>query len=418
MLQSKRMNKSYSKIGFNTLIQIAGKVISVGLGFITVYLLTRYLGTEGYGNFTLAFTFVSFFSVIADFGLQTTMLRELSQEEHHKKYKSFLFLKILLTIAASIAAAITLFFFPYSMILKSAILIAIIAVAISNVTTSGTIIFQSRLRLDLVTYIDIITKVCTVGLIFLFIQLQLNLYYIVATVLLGNLLGMLITFFILRGNISLSFNLAQIKNILIMSIPIGITTFLGLASFKIDTIMLSVMKSTNDVGLYSLAYKVLENLLIIWGFYMASVYPMLSKYRAKDEFGDIKSLLKNSVVIAISMSVGIIFIGFLFAPFVVDIFGGAAFKDSIPSLQILLFALPFLFINNLFTDFFFSTKANRFALNAIVLGLVSNILLNLWFIPLYGFIGASYVTVFSSALMSIYCIIQVFFAQRILFKNV
>lgn len=412
------MDKAYKKIGFNTLIQVVGKVISVGLGFVTVFLLSRYLGTEGYGNFTLAFTFVSFFSVIADFGLQTTMLRELSQAEHHDKYKSFLLLKILLTIAASVAAAITLFFFPYSVMLKYAILIAIVAVAISNVTTSGTIIFQSRLRLDVVTYIDIITKVCTVALIFLFIQLQLNLYYIIATVLLGNLLGMLVTFLMLRGNISLSFNLAQMKNILIMSIPIGITTFLGLASFKIDTIMLSVMKSATDVGLYSLAYKVLENLLVIWGFYMASVYPILSKYHAKHEFENIKTLLRNSVLIAIGMSAGIIFIGFLFAPFVVAIFGGAAFKESIPSLQILLFALPFLFINTLFTDFFFSTKANRFALNAIIVGLISNVLLNIWLIPLYGFIGASYVTVLSSALMSIYCIIQVFFARRVLFNNV
>lgn len=400
-------NNILLKVGFNTGIQISGKIISVAFGVFTVLLLTRYLGTSGYGNFTLAFTYVSFFAAIADFGLQLAMVKELSQKNHGKKeLGTFLLLKVSLVALSTLLASILLFTFPYPYEIKIGILIAIIAVAISGISSFGNVILQSKIRLDLITVVDLITKIITVTLIIFFVYLRLNYYFIVFSVLLGNLVGAVIIFILIKDSVYFLYDFRLAKKILLISLPIGISSFLSLAYFKVDTIMLSVMKSSNDVGLYSIAYKILENLLLLWGFYMASVYPLLAILKGNSDKKKLNNIIMYSFFIAVIASILIILIGMFFAPTIIDIFGGKNFHEAIPSLRILLYAIPFLFINNLFYNVLIIHKRNTSILIGMSLSLLINIILNLYFIPKSGFIGASYVTVASAALLSIYYCIR------------
>ena len=400
-------DKIFLKIGFNTSIQILGKIISVAFGVFTVLLLTRYLGTGGYGSFTLAFTYVSFFAAFADFGLQLAMVKEVSQKNHGKKeLGTFLLLKIGLVTLSTLLASVLLFIFPYPYETKIGILIAIIAVAISGISSFGNIIFQSRIRLDLITVIDLVTKIITVALIIFFVYLRLNYYFIVFSVLLGNLVGAVIIFILIKDTVYFLYDFRLAKQILLVSLPIGISSFLALAYFKVDTIMLSVMKSSNEVGLYSIAYKILENLLLLWGFYMASVYPLLAMLKGNNDEKKLINIIMSSFFIAMIASIPIVLIGLIFAPLIIDIFGGKNFHEAIPSLRILLFSVPFLFINNLFYNILIIYKRNASILVGMSLSLFVNIILNLYFIPKSGFIGASYVTVASAAFLSVYYFIR------------
>lgn len=401
------MQEYFSKIVFNTGIQIGGKIISVLLSFLSIALLTRYLGTIGYGQFTLVFTYVSFFSVIADFGLQSTMVREIAFNPENKNlYSNFLSLKLSLIAFSSILAAVLLVFFPYSLSLQIGILIAIVAVATSGLTGYGTVIFQSRVRLDIVTYIDILTKIVTVGSILVFVSLSLNLYYIIGTVFLGNVIGLAVTYIFLKEGLSFQYNTSEVKRLLVLSFPVGLSAFLGLIYFKVDTFMLSVMKNATEVGLYSLAYKILENILLLWGYYMASAYPLLANLKGFSDYKKAKVLLRNSFFVAIGLGVLSISIGTIFAPLAINIFGGNAFEASILALKILLFSLPFLFISNLCSDWFIIHKENRIIFIGITLSVVFNILCNLYAIPRYGYIGASYITVASAVIQAVYYVTQ------------
>lgn len=412
------MNKILLKIGINTGIQLAGKAISVALSIISIFMLTRYLGSTGYGIFTLAFSYVSFFSIISDFGLQLTMVRELSQKQGDEaRYGSFFLLKVFLTIVATISAIGALFFFPYSREIKMAITIATFAVGISSITTYGTAIFQSRVRMDLITLIDIITKIATVACIIVFVLAKLNIYYIIACVLLGNCIGLLIIGYLLREVFYFSLDIAHIKKIIIYSIPVGISSFIGLAYFKIDTIMLSLLRNTTEVGLYSVPYKVLENVLLVWGFYMASAYPMFARFHGERKRKNMKDLLVHSLIIAFCIAIPIILCVFIFAPFIISIFAGKGFNQSTASLRILIFSIPFLFVNNLLSDVYIVVKKNTVIIMGILFSLIVNVVLNLFLIPQYGFIGASYVTVISAMVLCAYCIIITLIKRKTLFYD-
>ncbi len=47
------------RIAYNTGIQILSKVISTAIALIATVLMTRYLGTSGFGEYTTIMTFIS-----------------------------------------------------------------------------------------------------------------------------------------------------------------------------------------------------------------------------------------------------------------------------------------------------------------------------------------------------------------------
>ena len=50
------------------------------LGVASIAVLTRYLGPDDYGQFTLALMYMQLFGVLADVGLFTTVVREISKD--------------------------------------------------------------------------------------------------------------------------------------------------------------------------------------------------------------------------------------------------------------------------------------------------------------------------------------------------
>ena len=73
-------------IAKNTLWQIIGKIIGTVLGIITIALLTRYLGKEGFGYYTTALAFMQFFGVLVDMGLYLICLREIAANPEKENY--------------------------------------------------------------------------------------------------------------------------------------------------------------------------------------------------------------------------------------------------------------------------------------------------------------------------------------------
>src|SRR5438552_861134 len=99
-----KVNSVFKKILINTSSQIVAKIATVIIGFLTVGLLTRYLGVEQYGVYTLVFAYLSFFGIFADFGLQLNLVKDLSHESSNSVdlKEAYFFIKISLTLLSII----------------------------------------------------------------------------------------------------------------------------------------------------------------------------------------------------------------------------------------------------------------------------------------------------------------------------
>jgi O-antigen/teichoic acid export membrane protein len=67
------------KIYTNTLAQIAGKIITALISIFLIKVLTGYLDVAGYGLYSKIYNYLSIFAVIADLGLYTITVRELTR---------------------------------------------------------------------------------------------------------------------------------------------------------------------------------------------------------------------------------------------------------------------------------------------------------------------------------------------------
>ena len=68
------------RVASNTAVQLAGKGAVLAIGLVSIAVLTRYLGPEDYGKYTLALMYMQLFGVLADVGLFTTVVREISKD--------------------------------------------------------------------------------------------------------------------------------------------------------------------------------------------------------------------------------------------------------------------------------------------------------------------------------------------------
>ncbi len=66
------------KVYWNTIAQIGGKISTALISIFLVKILTNYLDLEGYGLYSKIYNYLSIFSVIADLGLYTVTVREIS----------------------------------------------------------------------------------------------------------------------------------------------------------------------------------------------------------------------------------------------------------------------------------------------------------------------------------------------------
>lgn len=69
------------KIYTNTIAQIAGKIITALISIFLIKVLTSYLDVAGYGLYSKIYNYLSIFAVIADLGLYTITVRELTKYE-------------------------------------------------------------------------------------------------------------------------------------------------------------------------------------------------------------------------------------------------------------------------------------------------------------------------------------------------
>jgi len=71
-----------------------------------------------------------------------------------------------------------------------------------------------------------------------------------------------------------TFDFVYWKKFLKMSFPMGASALVTFLYFKMDTILLSLLKGSEEVGIYNMAYKILENITFFPAMIVGLVLPL------------------------------------------------------------------------------------------------------------------------------------------------
>jgi len=385
------------KIAANTIIQVIGKVITTAIAVVMLAYLARYLGVGGYGNYTTVFAFLEFFAIIADMGFYTIAVREIAKdpESAHKVMGNIFSLRVIFALVFLIIAPIIGFLIPsYIEVVKIGILVGTFSsffVLLNQIFVS---IFQAHLRMDRSVISDVAARIVLFVLVLVFIRLGFSLQFFILANVIANLVAVLISFSLSRKFLFFKplFDLRYWKSITKEALPLGIIIVLGLIYFKVDTIMLSIMKNSVAVGIYGAPYKILEILITIPSIFMGSVFPLISRYikegdaRFKESF---KTSFDFMLMLAIPLVIGI----FLLAKPIVYLVLGPEFSGSVVVLKYLIFAVLIIFLGTIMGNFVVAANLQKKLVWVYLFSVFFNIIGNLILIPRYSYIGSSVATI-------------------------
>jgi O-antigen/teichoic acid export membrane protein len=211
------------------------------------------------------------------------------------------------------------------------------------------------------------------------------------------------------GRVRLGFDINLVRRWFPLALPFAFTFFLTNLYFRADVPILQHFRSFAEVGWYTFAYKPFEALQFVPLAIQAVVYPLLGVYFVTDVLRlklAYERFFKVLVLLGVPLTVGTFV---LVHPIIRLLSPSGLFARSEPSLRILSIAIVFLFANSAF--YAMLNAINRQHMNAWATGLAAaiNIVLNLIFIPLYGYLAASTTTVLTEASL---CVFGWWFVQR------
>lgn len=408
------------KILSNTAYQIFGRVGTAVLSLIVIKIITTYLNVGKYGEYTNVYEFLALFAIIADFGLYTISVREMSKDEVNipQLLGNILSIRLLVGVLVLIGVIIAGFLVPshQGTQIPFAIMIATTASLIALINGTITSVFQVKYVMQKAAIAQVLGKIVQVTYMVLvaFVLFAANtfqgFFHLFWAGVLGNGAMLIITFIFVKKYtpIRFRFDWDKIKYILKQAAPYGFALFLSNIYFRADAILIFNIRGSEEAGLYGVAARILEALVILPLFFMNAVLPTLTKH-IKEKLESYKKILQYTFDFQLALSLPFLVGGFILAMPLITLISrpefvsnfATGFLGSDVALQIVLFSFVFVSINVIFnfTLIAIGKQAQLIWINGIIA--TFNIIANLIVIPIMGFSGAALTTVASELLVFI-----------------
>jgi O-antigen/teichoic acid export membrane protein len=396
------MSSTRRLVASNTAVQVAGKVVMLGIGLVSIAVITRYLGPDDYGRYTLALTYMQLFAVLADVGLFTIVVRDISRDPARTEelVGNTLTLRLLLSAAViALAAAISLLL-PYDPDVRTAILLAGLPLLFGMLNSTFVTVLQSRLRMGRAVVGDVLGRAVGLAAVGLVAALDLGFYAVMGAAAAGALATAVTTMLLTRPLARIRFRAqpAVWRGLLRAALPLGVALAVNEIYFRADTLIISLYEPYEQVGLYTLAYRMLELTLVFGTVFLTTTFPLLSQAVASDE-PRARRTIQLSTELFVVLGAPLVAGGLAVAPDLVELAAGEEFGDAATPLRILLAAGALAWVNGVFGYALIAKERQMSALWLNLSALAFNVGLNLLLVPRYGIVVAAAVTVASEVLI-------------------
>lgn len=399
--------KSHIVRVFKNAVSLLGNKILTGLiNLVFISYLARHLSQNDFGMYTTTVTFLAFSSIFADFGISTVLIREIAKNKMAARaiFSNSIFLAVKFSILAWLGIIAVGMFFNYPTQI-------ILLISLSG----GTIIFNSLIgrltavmsafeRMEIFSSIGVILSFVFTLVGILLLRLNFGLKGVVVLMVIWSAISFFIFFHIvqkwfIRFEFKFNFKIAYmlLKESFTIFILISFSILLG----KMDILMLSKIRTMQEVGIYGVAVQLNEALGAITGCFLGAIFPFLSSQWEASLQASYNIYKKSLKVFIISASF-LTMILFLLSHQIIPFIFGKQFEPSFYAFRILILVFWINHIGGPIGLFLIVQKKKLkivMVYSAIVICI--NFILNFILIPKYSYIGASIVAVFCSFLLLI-----------------
>lgn len=394
---------------WNSLYQVLVMLVPL---IMTPYL-TRILGSDGLGKYAYYFSLAHYFTLFSMLGIPNYGNRAIAKVSQNKEERTTVFWEIYqLQAIVALCVAVAYSIFIYFFLKDNRIAWMLWGYVFAYMFDISWLFFgMEQFKVTLGRNFSI--KMITIIFVFLFVKSENDVYKYALITTTGTLFANLILFLKARALIGIPNHremrsCRHIKRILILFIPC-----LAISIYTVmDKVMLGSMTQMREVGFYESSERMIKLPLVFVTSLGTVMMPRISNLLSLNEKEKSDRYLYKSIVfmmfLASSMCFGIVAVADVFVP----VFFGDGFEKCISILTILMPSCIFLaFANVIRTQYLLPYEMDRQYMFALLMGAVSNFVLNILLIPKYAAIGASIGTLITEALV---CFLQCYSVRRLI----
>ncbi len=374
---------------------IFGKVAQMVISLVVGLLTARYLGPSNYGIINYATAYTAFFISFCSLGINSVLVKELvdNPEQEGIVIGSSLLLR---AVSSFLSAGVIVCLVS---ILDAGEKTTIIVTALCSISLLFNIFetfnywFQSKLNSKVTAVATLIAYVGTSVYKIILLALEKSVeWFAFSTSLDYFLLGVLLLICYKKyGGEKLGFSKSVAKRILSKSkyfiLPGVMVSVYGYA----DKFMLKQMLSEADVGFYATA----TTLCGMWSFVLMSIidsmYPsIMQSFKTDKQLFEKKNRQLYAVVFYIAVAISVAFC--IFGDWIILILYGEAYLPAAMPLKIVTWYTAFSYLGVARNAWVVCEDKQKFLKFIYIAAAISNVILNLIFIPLWGTSGAAAAT--------------------------
>ncbi|NEO98900.1 MAG: flippase [Symploca sp. SIO2E9] len=376
---------------------------TLGLTFIFYIILARILGPEQYGMFAAATALVGILAFFIQFGLPALLGREVAANPQEGSKSTIKFL--LLEGLNSLPVLILLLPLAHALGFKGTGITICYLVVLAEICRSAKQTLRSvfrglgQFRTESISVaIERFLVVLLAGLI---LFLSEDLVWVVATLVLVRMLDILGLLYYLgkKTQISSPISFKSLLQTLRMAYPFAISSVLWILYYQIDILMLKGLATTEEAGLYSAAYRLIEIFSSLPRVIFLVTFTRFARCQATEPERLPEEIHKSAYLLLAGVLPVLVTAGLFQTPLVETIYG-QAFSPAINSLTILLPSLGIKMFGTLVEYFLQATGREKslppLLLTTVIINIVSNGIL----IPRMGAVGAALATLLSEIVLA------------------
>ena len=381
--------------------QVLGKLAS--LGFYVV--MARVLGEHGFGAYTFALSLAQLMTIFAGFGIDEWMAKTIARDPKTapRLMTDAFVAKTVFGVVGCVAAVLFAVVGGYSGEVQLAVgLLALGALVelymnIFNATFQG----LDDLRWPAAATMIERAAIGLLGIIALLLGAGIVVVaaiYLACAVAATALVAWRLAAVGVRPEPSPS--AARALTLVKLTFTIGLTVLLNTALFRVDTVMLSLIKDEAAVGFYGAAYRLLESPLFVAYGLTAALLPALSR-ASRTSAPPLRDLVETGLKLILCAMAPIGTAYALFAEPIVDLVYGSDYAPAIPAVRLLGGAAALYGVGYFAAYVLIAQGRQRILPQVTAVVLAINVGLNLVLIPAWSFRGAALVTSLSELLLAV-----------------
>jgi len=375
--------------------QLAGRVLAFA---VTVHL-TRTLLTEGFGAVAFATSVLAGAALLVDMGFDSLGPLEVARGRVPVAAlaRTVVALRLTLTSPAFLALALFAWLTPVSAATKAVILLYGLSLLANAVDLNW--VFLGAERMGAAAAADLAQQALIAAGAFALVREPEHLLRMPLIFLAGRAAAVAWLAVAARrswGEVRPALDRTLLRDLVPAALPFAGAAAVAVILTYFDLVLVGLWMSTADAGVYGAAYRILWLPTMLVTAYLTVLRPSVAR-RAMAGPSSPLSLFGPSAPAVVAVGILAAAAGILFAPALVDVLYGEAYRDAVAPLRLLLVSFALLVVSRHYRLVLVASGRQATDLRIMAAAAALNVALNVWLVPRAGLMGAAAANVASEA---------------------